>query len=1515
MCVRRCVSFALSILFLLTLSAALAFGQGAQVRSEYEPIAEQDRDHPQEREQWFLHGRLIPGQSAATLRYRAHLQKMQMRAARLAAAQRTGLTASPQAALASSGWSPLGPAPLASDASGFGQQDYNWVSGRATAVAVDPADTGGNTVYVGGAYGGVWKSTNAGPLSPNPATVTWIPVIDDQATLSVGAIAIQPQPANPDPTKSVILLGTGETNSSGDSYYGLGILRSADAGNTWTLLSRSSDNPARSFAGMGFSKIAFSTSNPNLVVAAAAAASQGITEGLENPVAVNRGLYSSQDGGVSWTYATVKDGSAVIDPGSATAVVFNPAAGKFFAAMRFHGFYSSSDGINWTRLAAQPGIGLTPAACPSHTSSNCPIYRGEFAVVPGRNGPSNTGEMYVWYVDVNETDQGIFRTTDGGSTWTRITDTSIAACGDFLGCGTSQGVYNLELAAVPSGATATDLYAGAINIFKCSINSNNPTCAGSPFINLTHVYGCNPAGSIAHVHPDQHDVDFMVVNGKAILYFANDGGIYRALDGFSGLTTGACGGSNQFDSLSQTLGSMTQFVSFSQHPTDPNTILGGTQDNGSPATASSQTSTSWLNVNAGDGGYNEINPNNPTEWFTANTGVSIQRCTSGISCHSQSFLQVVSNSTLGGDAGPFYTPYILDPQNSGAMIVGTCRVWRGTTSGIGFTVLSNNFEVGGTAICTQPNLTNPFVNQVRSLAAGGPKDANGFSNVIYAGTDGTGPSGAPPEPARGGNVFVTTNAAGGLSTWADRTGVINPSHFPISSIAIDTSDATGQNAYLTIMGFHVSHVWKTTNAGVSWTDFTGNLPDAPANAIVIDPGTNPSTGAVYVGTDVGVFSSSTASPNWTEVGPAPGSGQPDSLPNVSVTALRLFNTTTAKLLRASTYGRGVWQFQLTQDFLFSVSDATQTIFPSQIAIFHGTLTAMGAYNSLVTLSCTGGKPSACDPSPAAVTPTAAGASFAVSAAGAIGDYSFNVHGTGSDTNTTTHDAPLTLQVVDFGLTAPSPSSVTVNRPTTSQAITFQVTASGSFSGTVTLSCGGLPAGAGCFFAPSSAVNPTLASPVTVNLTIGTSASTPPGTFPVTISANSAGAPSAKTQNLTLVVRADPDYTLTANAGSQSTTVNQPLNLDGTLTSLNGYSSTVNLSCTGTPPPTCSVSPSSLTPTAAGAPFTVTVNSNTAATYNFNITGVGSDGAATTHGAPVSLTVNADFSLGNSSGEQTVEAGQTATYTLDFSPIGGSTFGNPVTYTCSSLPALANCSFSPPQIAPSSGATSVTLSVATTAPAPTGTPAGTYTITVSAVSGSVTHSTTVTLTVAVPQATDFSVNDSSGPQTVKAGGTANYTLSFLPTPAGSVFPNVVTYSCSTTGFPALSTCSFNPLQIAAGSGATNVSLSIRTTAPIAMVRPGSKSSLLYALWLPLPGLVIVLAGLANSQARRKRMAPYSMYSTLGLIFLVTVVMTACGGGGGGGGGGQPGTPPGTYTITVNASSGTLTHSSQVSLTVH
>ena len=86
---------------------------------------------------------------------------------------------------------------------------------------------------------------------------------------------------------------------------------------------------------------------------------------------------------------------------------------------------------------------------------------------------------------------------------------------------------------------------------------------------------------------------------------------------------------------------------------------------------------------------------------------------------------------------------------------------------------------------------------------------------------------------------------------------------------------------------------------------------------------------VYVATDVGVFASGTANPAWTEVGPMPlPGGAAGYLPNVAVTALRMFNFGGTKKLRASTYGRGIWEFTLAEgpDFQFSSPDAVLTAF-------------------------------------------------------------------------------------------------------------------------------------------------------------------------------------------------------------------------------------------------------------------------------------------------------------------------------------------------------------------------------------------------------------------------------------------------------------------------------------------------------------------------------------------------------------------------------------------------------------
>jgi hypothetical protein len=411
-----------------------AFGQESDNKANYATHGGEVR-YPYRRDQlhWNQRGRSVPSESAAALRLRAYRQKMAMRAWRASSlASSSSSTHPPKRGLDGTPatiWTPVGPSPLASDATGNGMQDYNWVSGRATSVLIDPADSTGNTVLLGGSSGGLWRSTNAGSQNSNPASVTWQALIDDQPTLAVGAIALQPVAEGN--ASNVILVGTGETNSSSDSYFGLGILRSVDGGTTWAQIE--SAGTGQSFLGIGFSKIAFSTANPNLAVAAAAG-DNGLYLGREEDGnSTARGLYFSQDGGVIWNRVILSDGAI---PASATAVIYDAsqgALGTFYASIRRHGLYSSTDGQHFTRIATQPGAGLTSANCPAASNaSTCLIHRGEFAVVPGRN------EMYTWVVDVQPDengnpaafDEGIWRSTNGGSSWTQIPDNGITNCGD-----------------------------------------------------------------------------------------------------------------------------------------------------------------------------------------------------------------------------------------------------------------------------------------------------------------------------------------------------------------------------------------------------------------------------------------------------------------------------------------------------------------------------------------------------------------------------------------------------------------------------------------------------------------------------------------------------------------------------------------------------------------------------------------------------------------------------------------------------------------------------------------------------------------------------------------------------------------------------------------------------------------------------------------------------------------------------------------------------------------------------
>lgn len=829
-------------------------------------------------------------------------------------------------------WRPVGPLQIGSLA-------YGNVTGRITAIAIDPADSTGNTVYVGSTGGGVWKSTNAaggvGSVIFTPLTDT-LPVFSADsgnsavASLSIGALSV---------ANGVVLAGTGDPNDALDSYYGSGLLRSTDGGTTWTLVQASNDGVYgyHFFLGLGFAGFAWSTATPTTVVAAVSDAAEGTLENATSTVGSVRGLYYSTDSGVTWQMSTIKDGNQTVQSpqpaglnqggNAVTAVVWNPIRQRFYAAVRYHGYYESVDGSVWTRLAAQPGTGLSVAACPTNPgatgSSGCPIFRGALAV------QTASGDTFAFSVDAQNLDQGIWRDVCAASNsgcasseatfGVQLNTTSLE-----LGGGSTeipQGDYDLSLAAVASGSD-TLVFAGTIDLYRCSLS------AGCGFRNTTNIEnGCSAPAMVA---PAQHAISVLATSALPLLYLGNDGGLWRSADGVNEQGSPcSADDATHFQNLNGGLGSLAEVVNFSQSPSDADTLLVGVGANGTAGTGAASSNMPWSQLAAGEGGFTAIDPVTPANWYiTTAPGVGISYCGKGTACAATDFagLPMIGPAQVANDASVIDTPWLLDPSVTSNVLIGTCRAWRGpAASGLNWSSTNSLSADFGTTISGTCHVNNSFV---RSLAAGGPVSnasapANAGSELLYAGLAGTLDGGGN----LGGHLFSTSagNTAGPETVWTDLAlspvvndaasgGVFNPSGFDVSSVVVDPHDATGNTVYATLTGFagnglNAPHAYRSLDGGAHWTDLTSNLPNAPANSIAVDPN---DANTVYVALDTGVYvtsqiSTCAASNCWSVYG--------TGLPNAPVIQIAASGTLPAGgasvgLLRAATYGRGIWEIPL-----------------------------------------------------------------------------------------------------------------------------------------------------------------------------------------------------------------------------------------------------------------------------------------------------------------------------------------------------------------------------------------------------------------------------------------------------------------------------------------------------------------------------------------------------------------------------------------------------------------------------
>lgn len=847
-------------------------------------------------------------------------------------------------------WQPVGPLAVSSF-------NYGLTSGRVTSLALDPSDATGNRLLVGTTGGGVWAAQNA--ASGDLTQIVFSPLTDTAMqkpglippTISIGALTVQPNGTG------YILAGTGDPNDALDSYYGDGILQSQDNGKTWSRIERSADTVPYGFVGLGFAAFAWSTP-PNTVVAAVSRAYEAGVVGGETSGLSYAGLYYSTDAGTTWHLSEIKDqnGQAVQGPlepwagtdgNAATAVVWNPVRRLFIAALQFHGYYQSTDGVTWTRLASQPGTALintlTTTPCPTNQgllgSTGCPIFRGALAVNPV------TGDTFAWTVDLNKQDQGIWQdvcaASAGNCTNTSINfskqwSTTALQANTWQGSATIlDGDYNLALAAVPSGQD-TLLFAGGNDLWKCSL------AMGCVWRNTTNANTCMTAA----VAPYQHTIEWNLSNPQE-LFFGNDGGLWRSMDAV-GESGSACSSTDasHWQNLNGSLGSLAEIESMSAAAAT--TIVAGMAANGTAgASGSSTVAAHWPEILGGEGGPVAIHPTNPLTWYVNNgAGVSIHVCTKGGSCTPPDFgaNPAVGNANVNNDGLALSSPapFLVDPLDPTQLIVGTCRVWRGPASGLGWTTanaVSSMFD-GNTA--NQSCHGNALV---RTLAAAA---LSGGGEVIYAGMYSHYDGGATVS----GHVFRGLMDAKGNWTWQDLTlnpvtneqYAFNAFHYGVSSIFIDPSDPTANTIYVTLAALRdsgnldIDPVYRSTDGGAHWKGMESNLRDGPVNALVVDP-SNPNI--VYVASDAGVSITLNAStcgdPGvncWTPFG--------TGLPQSPVVALNLLPA--SQMLLAGTYGRGLWQTSL---FGAAPLSTSATVQPASLAFASQLLGATSAAQSIV----------------------------------------------------------------------------------------------------------------------------------------------------------------------------------------------------------------------------------------------------------------------------------------------------------------------------------------------------------------------------------------------------------------------------------------------------------------------------------------------------------------------------------------------------------------------------------------
>jgi hypothetical protein len=601
-------------------------------------------------------------------------------------------------------WNELGPDTL--EIGQFGTQNLmvptQW-TGRIAAVAVDPRHCSvvACKLYIGSAGGGVWMTNNA--LAQRPQ---WQEKNDGLDTRAIGSITIDPT----DATGNTIYVGTGEENGSSDNEAGLGVYKSTDGGNHWSVLPGS----VAAAKDRGVGDIAIDPTDPNHIYIGTMVARHGVSSvnggRFTPPGAPRLGLYESKDGGNTFTLIYSRDQDAVV-PGTATGLdLFRGAISRIqFDPNDPSLFYFTMFNYGAFRAKITPA-GTTVTEIFTEPNPNPPGPSGlagirfELATTALPNGKTR-----IYLGEGSDQVPGIAPTVDASKLWR--TDDAAAVAGNagwmllsskvdgtpgfssFDFC-RNQCSYDMPVASPPG--QPDEVWLGGVTQYQ-ELPSRTASYRSNGRAVMRSVDGgvqfTDQTGDARHVFLDIHpDIHAFAFAPGGIAFVASDGGISRTsgryVDFSSDCDTRNLSGVNLKDcrdwlsSIPDQIIAMNaglnvlQFQALAVDPNDPNDIIGGTQDNGSPTFDGNQ----WRMDVLGDGGPTAIDVDGITHYHQF-SGVSLQVNWDGIDPTPGHWMWIADSMRGSGEGASFYPPVIADPVVSQTAFSGLRHVWRTKAAG------------------------------------------------------------------------------------------------------------------------------------------------------------------------------------------------------------------------------------------------------------------------------------------------------------------------------------------------------------------------------------------------------------------------------------------------------------------------------------------------------------------------------------------------------------------------------------------------------------------------------------------------------------------------------------------------------------------------------------------------------------------------------------------------------------------------------------------------------------------